>query len=87
MDGKNNFKRNNPHRSLDEGCTTTKRVADEEDAGPAIPPVVEPVVVENALTVVLPHVRHVAIVVVHGERATCLHHKPSRSPPFDVSQG
>ena len=87
MGGKNSFKRNSPHRLLDEDCTTTKRVADEEDASPAIPPVVEPVVVENALTVVLPHVRHVAIVVVDGRRATHLHRKPSESPPFDISQG
>lgn len=49
-----------------------KRFADEQNAIPAIPPVVEPVVVEDAPTVVLPHVRDVAIVVVHREGAVCI---------------
>ncbi|MBU0540488.1 hypothetical protein KKF59_01730 [Patescibacteria group bacterium] len=60
-----------------------KRFADEQDAVPAIPPVVEPVVVEDALAVVLPHVRDVAVIVVHREGATCPYQKPSRSPPFE----
>lgn len=44
-------------------------LADEEDAGPATPPAVEPDTAENALTAALPHERHAAIVAEHGERA------------------
>lgn len=64
-----------------------KRVADEEDAVPAIPPIVEPVVVEDALTVVLPHVRDIPVVAVHRRGAVCSYQEPSKSPPVDISPG
>ncbi len=62
-----------------------KRFADEEDANPAVEPVVDPVVVEDALAIVLPHVRDVAVIVIHREGATCPYRKPSESPPFEAS--
>lgn len=68
MVGKNIYRRNSPHPK-DEGVTNTKRFAHEQNAVPGIPPVVEPVVVEDTPTTVTPHDRDVARAVVHRGRA------------------
>lgn len=71
MAGRNTYKQNNPLRhDVGESCLNVKKFADEQDADPGIEPVVDPVVVEDALAVVAPHVRDVRVVVVQRGRAT-----------------
>ena len=76
------MKQNDPHPT-GEGRVAMKRVADEQDAVPRIEPVVDPVVVEDAPTVVAPHVRDVPVVVVQCGRAACPYREPSGSPPIE----
>jgi hypothetical protein len=61
----------NPARLKESGgiVYTVKKIADEENTVPPMPPVVEPVVVEDAPATVPPHIRNTTIIVVQGEGA------------------
>lgn len=60
-----------------------KRIADEQELIADIPPVVKPVVVEDAPLVIAVQHRDVPVVVVHRERAVRPYQEPSIPPPID----